>query len=151
MSLYNMLHGVNPITFLLLPMLGDTHPDNYPRFRDCFLSDEDHPEYDNHIHVFTRVGGGNRHCGFGEEMLEDHPDFVASFDALDDSTYASYIFRVPAQWRPDFDLILADRVTEVSAAFQAQVRKVFPKLSQSWDALWPSADRGPLERTDDGR
>ncbi len=34
MSLYNMINGVNPATFFILPMLGK-HPDEYPRFRDC--------------------------------------------------------------------------------------------------------------------
>lgn len=38
MSLYNMLNGVNPCTFLILPMLGK-HPDEYPRFRDCFIEE----------------------------------------------------------------------------------------------------------------
>ena len=40
MSLYNMLHGVNPSTFFILPMLGEKHPDEYPRFRDCFIGDD---------------------------------------------------------------------------------------------------------------
>ena len=57
MSVYNMMFGVNQTcVFFILPMLG-RHPDKYPRFRDCFLSDEEHPEYDNYIHVYPRVGG----------------------------------------------------------------------------------------------
>lgn len=36
MSLYNMINGVNPATFIILPMLGK-HPNEYPRFRDCFI------------------------------------------------------------------------------------------------------------------
>lgn len=35
MSLYNMVNGMNQATFFVLPMLG-RHPDEYPRFRDCF-------------------------------------------------------------------------------------------------------------------
>ena len=31
-----MINGVQPATFFLLPMLGK-HPDEYPRFRDCFV------------------------------------------------------------------------------------------------------------------
>lgn len=30
-----MINGVNQATFYILPMLGK-HPDEYPRFRDCF-------------------------------------------------------------------------------------------------------------------
>ena len=41
MSMYNMMHGCNQSTFSILPMLGK-HPDKYPRFRDCFCSDEDY-------------------------------------------------------------------------------------------------------------
>lgn len=52
MSLYNMINGVNPATFIILPMLGK-HPDEYPRFRDCFIKD-------GMIEVYTRVGGNNR-------------------------------------------------------------------------------------------
>lgn len=72
MSLYNMIHGMNPIAFFVLPMLGDKHPDEWPRFRDVFLKDEEHPEYDMFIHVYTRVGGGNRNEGYGEEELYKH-------------------------------------------------------------------------------
>lgn len=53
-----MLHGVNPATFLILPMLGK-HPDEYPRFRDCFITEDDH------ILILTRVGGPNRDEGYG--------------------------------------------------------------------------------------
>lgn len=39
MSLYNMVCGFNPACVWLLPMLGKKHTE-YPRFRDCFLSDD---------------------------------------------------------------------------------------------------------------
>lgn len=136
MSLYNMVHGVQPITFFALPMLGDKHPDEYPRFRDCFLSDEAHPEYNDHIHVYTRVGGNNRGAGYGEEWLEQHPDFVTTFDDSFDSTFATYVFRVPERWKADFALIREGKLKETSKEYQAQVRKVFPKLKEKLDELW---------------
>lgn len=68
MSLYNMICGVNPAAFFILPMLGK-HPDEYPRFRDCFVSDDE-----TSIEVLTRVGGGNR--GYGEEELMKHPALI---------------------------------------------------------------------------
>lgn len=39
MSLYNMVCGFNPACVWLLPMLGKKHTE-YPRFRDCFLSED---------------------------------------------------------------------------------------------------------------
>ena len=54
MSLYNMINGVDPACFYLLPMLGRVAED-YPRFRDCFLSEDGE-----HIDIYTRVGGNNR-------------------------------------------------------------------------------------------
>lgn len=136
MSLYNIMNGVTPATFFILPMLGEDHPDNYPRFRDCFLSDQEHPEYDGFIHVYTRAGGNNRGCGYGEEVLLKHPNFVATFDNSFDSTYGSYVFSVPEEWKADFDLIQAFKFKEVSKAYQDRVRKVYPKLADKLNELW---------------
>lgn len=60
MSLYNMIHGYNISCIVFMPMLGRKQ-EEYPRFRDCFLSDDKE-----HIIIYTRVGGGNRGCGYGE-------------------------------------------------------------------------------------
>lgn len=136
MSLYNMMNGVTPITCFVMPMLGK-HPEEYPRFRDCFLSDEAHPEYNDHILVYTRVGGGNRGCGFGEESLFDHPNFVATYDDDFDSTYGMYVFSVPEQWRADFELIKAGNLAGVSGEYQAEVRRIFPKLNERLNEIWP--------------
>ena len=58
--MYQMMNGVNEAVFTLLPMLG-RHPDEYPRFRDCFAMMEGKPEYNTgYIFVLTRTGGGNR-------------------------------------------------------------------------------------------
>ena len=73
MSLYNLIYGVSSATFVILPMLGK-HPEEYPRFRDCFLEPmgyklenefpimaalEREKPAENCIYVFTRMGGGN--------------------------------------------------------------------------------------------
>ena len=138
MSLYNMMNGVNPLSFFLLPMLGDKHPDEYPRFRDVFLNDEEHPEYNGHIHLYTRVGGGNRGEGYGEEDLYDHPNYVTTFDDSFDCTYATYVFSIPEEWKEDCSKILEGKMEEVSKEYQVQVRKVFPKLKEQLDTLWES-------------
>ena len=53
MSLYNMINGVQPAAFFVLPMLGK-HPDEYPRFRDCFIgkvnSDEEIDQFGIPLH-----------------------------------------------------------------------------------------------------
>ena len=129
MSLYNMINGVNPATFFILPMLGEEHPDDYPRFRDCFIQDDE-------IHVYTRVGGGNRNCGFGEEELQSHPNYLRDFDDDYDSTYATYVFSVPDEFKPDFELIKAGKIKEISEKYKERLYSVFPKLKESFDKIF---------------
>lgn len=135
MSLYNMMNGVNPAAFFVLPMLGK-HPDDYPRFRDCFIADSEHPEFDNHIHVYTRVGGGNRNTGFGEEELYNHPEFVTTFDDSFDNTFATYIFKVPQKWKSDYELYKQGRLKEFSKEYQEEIRHIFPKLNDKFNEIW---------------
>lgn len=132
-----MINGVNPTTFFILPMLGK-HPETYPRFRDCFTSDEEHPEYDDHIHVYTRVGGGNRGCDFGEEELYEHPNFVSTFDDTFDCTYATYVFSIPEQFKSDYDLIKKGKIKEISKEYKDQLYSIFPKLKGKFDEIFNS-------------
>lgn len=123
MSLYNMMNGVNPAAFLVLPMLG-RHASEYPRFRDCFLNNE------KQIVVLTRVGGNNRNCGFGEEVLYKDPNFVKTYDDEFDSTYGYYVFNVPKEWKDDFDRLLKGE--KPSARYLDQMCKVYPKLEEKF-------------------
>lgn len=100
MSLYNMLFGYNPATFVILPMLG-RKMEEYPRFRDCFVSEDN-----NNIVVYTRVGGGNRNAGYGEEELYKDPHFIKTYDDDFDDTFGYYEFSVPERWQKDFELIV---------------------------------------------
>ena len=79
MSLYNMVNGFNPACVLIMPMLGRTQ-DEYPRFRDCFVTEE------KNIAIYTRVGGGNRNCGYDEEELYEDENFLTPYDDDFDST-----------------------------------------------------------------
>lgn len=142
MSLYNMINGVNPCAFFFLPMLGK-HPDEYPRFRDCFLRDPDRPQYHDHIHVYTRVGGGNRD-EYEEDIAELRamPTFVTDHDDDFDSTYATFVFKVPDQWRADFDTLLAGKdgdgsVPKISTEYKAELIRVYPKLTDKINELFP--------------
>ena len=79
MSMYNALMGFNPACLLIMPMLGRKQ-EEYPRFRDCFISEDK-----KHIDIYTRVGGGNRNSGYGEEELYKDENFVETFDDNYDS------------------------------------------------------------------
>lgn len=143
MSLYHMMNGVNPCTFWILPMLGK-HPDEYPRFRDCFIEDPEHPEYDNHIHVYTRTGGGNREEYEAEnEAMRQIDGFVHDFDDSADCTYASWIFEVPEKWRHDFAKIIDEKrgIKAVSKAYQDELRRVYPKLSDTFDSIFGNSEQ----------
>lgn len=141
MSFYNMINGATAATFLVLPMLGK-HPDEYPRFRNCFLSDEGHPEYNDHIHVYTRVGGGNRNGGFGEQDLYAHPEYVTTFDDSFDDTYGTYVFKVPEKWKNDFDLFKQGKIKEFSKEYQKEIIRVYPKLKDQLSVLWENQEVG---------
>lgn len=123
MSLYNMMNGYNPSCLLFLPMLG-RKPEEYPRFRDCFLTEE------MNIAVYTRVGGNNRGCGYGEEELYKDEHFLETYDDDFDCTYATYEFSVPEKWRNDFDLIVSGKFKEVSQEYISTIKEMYPHLAE---------------------
>ena len=123
MSLYNMINGFNPACVLIMPMLGRKQ-DEYPRFRDCFVTEE------NNIAIYTRVGGGNRNCGYGEEELYKDENFLTTYDDDFDSTYATYVFKVPEKWKADFDKILCGDFASVSVEYIEYLKQFYPKLSE---------------------
>ena len=136
MSLYNMITGATGATFFVLPVLGK-HPEEYPRFRDCFLGDEEHPEYNGKIQIYTRVGGGNRD-DYEEEIaaLRKMPGFIADFDDSFDSTFASFVFDIPEKWQADIALYLLGKVAETSAEYQELILNTFPKIREKVQAAF---------------
>ena len=123
MSLYNMVNGFNPACVLIMPMLGRTQ-DEYPRFRDCFVTEE------KNIAIYTRVGGGNRNCGYGEEELYKDENFLTTYDDDDDCTYATYEFKVPEKWKDDFSKILCGDFASVSVEYIEYLKQFYPKLAE---------------------
>lgn len=130
MSLYNTMFGFNFSCIALLPMLG-RKPDEYPRFRDCFLS-EDRQQ----IEIYTRVGGPNRGCGYGEEGLYKDPNFVSTYDDDFDNTYGTYVFSVPQKWKVDFDHLVNNEFGEVSDEYVAEIKRFYPDASDQIDELF---------------
>lgn len=129
-GLYNALFGWNPACLWLAPMLTDENPQNFfPRFRDCFIGDNDDT-----IVIYTRVGGGNRSEGpddewsYGEEKLYDMPTFIRTWDDDFDSTYGYYEFGVPEEWRKDFELVKAGELGKLSDAYVNRIQGCFKSL-----------------------
>ena len=93
MSMYHMIHGVNPLAEGLLFTLG-YNSEQFGRFRDAFLVEVDG---ELRIQIFTRCGGGNRDDY--EEVFEwakDEPTYIRDFDDDYDCTYATIEFGIPA-------------------------------------------------------
>lgn len=130
MSLYNMINGVNPATFYFMPMLG-IHPDQVGRFRDCFLRDDERPEYDKHICIYTRLGGGNRDYHEDDiQELRDHDCYVDDYDDSFDCTYATFVFSVPDEWKEAYESMLQDdfSLANITKEYEEQIVKIYPKL-----------------------
>lgn len=124
MSLYNMLFGNNPLATAYLGMLN-LSPTDVGRFRDCFLRKTDLGEIQ--IVVYTRNGGGNREeYEDVTDTLRAHPDYISDYDDDFDCTYASYVFRVPEQFK---DVVakmvdLPNQQVDPAARFQDLLQKL---------------------------
>ena len=123
MNLYNMVNGFNPACVIVMPMLGRKQ-EEWPRFRDCFISEDS-----KYIDIYTRVGGGNRGCGYGEEELYKDKNFVETFDDPFDSTYATYRFTPPKKWQKDFKHIANGEFTKVSDEYVKHVKDFYPLIA----------------------
>lgn len=136
MSLYNMMNGFNLSCLVFMPMLGRKQ-EEYPRFRDCFLTD------DHNIAIYTRVGGGNRNTGYGEEELYKDPNFITTYDDDYDETYGTYEFKVPEKWKADFDKIIDGDMRAVSDEYVEMLEAFYPKLAD--EGLFRKLFRGGVE------
>ncbi len=123
MSMYNMLNGFSPACVFIMPMLGRKQ-EEWPRFRDCYVTEN------NNIAIYTRVGGGNRNSGYGEEKLYEDENFITTYDDDYDTTYGTYEFKVPEKWKSDFDLIMDGKLPETSDEYKNYLRVFFPTLSE---------------------
>lgn len=93
MSLYNLIHGMNPDADSLLKIIGKSKGD-FGRFRDVYV--EKSKDAKPRIIVYKRCGGGNREDY--QSVFDDmatHPDFLFDQDDEFDSTYCSFVFSVP--------------------------------------------------------
>lgn len=128
MSLYNMINWVNPLTFFLVPVLG-FHPEEIPRYRDCFMNDEDRPEYKWKIHIYTRVWWNNRES-YDMSILTEHEEYVYSYDDPFDSTYWTYVSNIPKKFEGDVNKVLRGEMRETSKEYQELIINTFPKIRE---------------------
>lgn len=148
MSLYNLMYGVQAETFFILPMLGK-HPDEYPRFRDCFMGSMSKGEPDQFgiptrkhgkeelISIYTRVGGGNREDYKKEiDELRAMLGFIRDYDDDFDSTFATFEFQIPEQFMKDFIKIKEGKIREISNEYKELMYKIYPKLKDKFDKIF---------------
>jgi hypothetical protein len=123
------MNGYNYACMFILPMLGK-HPDDYPRFRDCFTEDDENPEYNDHIHIYTRTGGGNREEYENEnEEITCMEGFVTDYDDFFDNTYAHWVFKIPEKFISDYKKIKDGLFKDTSEAYKQLVYKIYPTLA----------------------
>lgn len=104
MSLYNLIHGVNPMAGVLMSALG-LNPTQVPRFRDCYWNGK-------HIVVYTRTGGGNRDDYESEiDRLRAVAGFERDEDDDFDCTYASFYFTPAPDLSEAFSRLSAEDAT----------------------------------------
>ena len=118
MSFYNLVHGMNAVPAVLLSPFAPMPIDEFPRFRDVFLADED----DDHFYtVYARVGGANRMCwneqqlpddgspcdcyGCAGNEIESDERCLSRVDDEDDGTYCFFNMGVLPEDRDDFQVI----------------------------------------------
>ena len=117
-TLYNLLHGKNPMSGVLLHMLGiDQKGERWRsgRFRDIYLN-----ATGTEIVLYTRNGGGNRehnepesepgpecHCTgcTATYHLPSHPNYLRDWDDDFDRTYAYFAFSVPEEFKALADFL----------------------------------------------
>lgn len=156
MSLYNTLYGMNPATFFALPMITDQHPEQLPRFRDCFIGRMTRgKEKDQHnlptretddsevLTIYTRTGGNNRSGYYveGNEALRKIEGFIEDYDDSFDETFACWIYHIPEAFKGDFELIKAGRFGEISQELQERCYKMYPKLKGPFNILFMDNDQ----------
>ena len=116
MSFYSMLFGKNPLSTVLLAVIGLKECD-VERFRDCYLNKEL-----KEIQIYTRTGGGNRN-DYKNLSLVRNQYYKTDEDDDFDSTYATYHFSIPEGIYDDLLGFLDCENKGISAKFFQWVNK----------------------------
>jgi hypothetical protein len=141
MSLYNEVCGMNAGLAIMFSPFLPIRADHFPRFRNIFSEAEDSP-IPGSIFVYTRMGGGNRECWWGDEekfdsdddcscfacqadRLEQRPQCAGSYDDEFDSTYRTFVFTVSEEDQPDFNALTQGRREDLSERYKARLAEMF--------------------------
>lgn len=95
-TLYNLMHGTNPLSQSLLRALELERASvkGWCRFRDCYVQRTGEGGFE--IHLLTRAGGLNRADYVAPiALLQQHPLYLRDFELASDKTYATFVYRVP--------------------------------------------------------
>ncbi len=137
-NFYQAMHGINPATFFLLPLLG-VHPDQIQRFRDCFHGDMLMEKTAGLIVVYTRTGGYYRTAeGYEEgiQFLKGIGGYKFDFDQPSDTTYAFWCYEIPALFADDVAKVMEGRYSETSEEYKQKVLGIYPKLRDKLSPLF---------------
>lgn len=129
MSMYNAIHGTNPLAVPLMEVLS-LSPRAVGRFRDCYLTEHNNMVV---IAVYTRNGGGNRD-DYKEQtkLLQSHPNYLSDRDESHDETYASYFFSIPDDFKDEITSLVQESngqivMPEPAVRFEAFMEKLTAK------------------------
>lgn len=152
MSMYNAMFGKNKAAPFILSMLGKTEAD-FGRFRDARFNAE------KHIEIYTRCGGGNRDS-YQEvfDEMSSHPYFITEYDDSFDCTYATFVFKIPDQFREQVEKLFdesdnkapADKWKDLFAALDAKktddptVQRAMEVGKKIFDALEKTPNGGTV-------
>ena len=144
MSLYNAVMGFNQSCYYVAPLVVGHPQNNVPRFRDCFLKDGEHPEYDGKIQIYARIGGYNRKGYVLEiERLRKIDGYITDYDDSFDNTYASFVYEVPEKYKSDIEYYLNGEWEKTSNEYRELIINTFPKIGQK---LREAFDKIPLSK-----
>jgi hypothetical protein len=146
MSMYNIIHGTNPMMGLVLALLGKP-PGYFGRLRDAWV--EGCEDGSCVLAVYTRNGGGNREhyndtpegpeCDctgcIASYRLPADPLYISDSDDDYDCTYATFRFRVP----DDAEAKIREQAQREGITLPAgwslrDVAQVEPDMRAKWEA-----------------
>jgi len=126
--------GTNIAAFVLFPILGLGHPDNFPRFRDCHLS-----KCKQYIDVYARMGSGNRDCWESNEdncvcpacqskKIEKQENCISRIDDDFDGTYCTFKFKIPDEYKDDIKYLIDLKKDKISDKYKELIISTFPTI-----------------------
>lgn len=102
-------------TEFILPLLGSMKQWYGPWFINAYLGDYSiKHSYPNSISVLMKYSGKNNYAE-KEEAMMGHENFIDSYDLIQ-GNFVMYIFRIPEEFLPDYNLIMKGKYSKISDA-----------------------------------